>query len=150
MKNTITIPSAMESTVALWLDQAGGVAVWTNKDTISPGRGRQRLQPGNIETPPNISFGAKPDFIITDPARIYVEQAREFKRIKIRQSTNPRGVSRSDLALIDAAKTAAGNGATSRIDYSDPLAAAPWCMAVIETPAPPRPFNPKINERIHP
>lgn len=153
MKNTVTIEPALESSVALWLTSQGGLAVWSNKDHISPGKGRQRLTPaktpeGELTPPPNITFGAKPDFVITDPALILVRQVREIQRIKVRQSTNARGLSRQDQAMIDAAKLAAGRGATHRIDYSDPLAQAPWCMAVIELPALPRPINPHINERL--
>ena len=146
---TITTTADNEAKLAEWLWTRGGIAVWSNKDLGSSSLGGQQFTParhadGTAATSPHWSCGnSGPNFIVTSPEAVTIQEWREFGRVKIRNGPPYLGcVHRRDRDRLDAAIAKAADGATYRRDYSGMKYGSPWFDAVIEVPTNARPLNP--------
>jgi len=107
-----------------WIDRRGGIAVWQSINLSNPGTSWStpaRTEAGEPMGKPTWQAAGKPERIITDPADVIVETAREVRRfhVGIRRSGNGLQLKCTDGSTrrIRAACARAGEKSWYEFDY---------------------------------
>lgn len=121
-----------------WLNNRGGIAVWTNCNMSSQSLGGESYTPaltadGKPTLSPGWQFGNKPSRIVTDPTEVCVVEYAVHSRVKTIPSKYgpPCDPIKRGRNKVDAALEQAGEGSYWQFDWNSRNYGSAWTDAVI-------------------